>query len=213
MATPFLDELDQAQKICDGALFLTPGFLGPPEADESFRLFDNDEQFPWDLKPRLYGQRLPQHSYLYKRYKKKAGANSLQGLQKLEELCARIEERFDGEISDVFCNRFQDPTHFIEWHKDTYGKHIFVLSLGSTRQIQFRDNKTKQVDEFVPAAGDIYFMPLRTNSTHKHQVMPAADGEGTRISFVFFFQQPKYAKQYRITAMDAVRGAWESMLE
>lgn len=54
------------------------------------------------------------------------------------------------------------------WHKDTYGRHIMVLSLGSSRKVQFRDNKTKQVETIEPSLGDLYFMSLRLNDTHKH---------------------------------------------
>ena len=220
--TPFLDELDKAEK--QSGLFLFPGFLSPQEADEAFEVFDN--KFPWDLNPKLYGEKLNQHAFLFKRTKKQLQMGG--GTMLLEKLCKSIETRFDVQVSDVFCNRFQDPNHDIVWHTDTYGSHIFVLTLGSERDIQFRPKQKKsakknndvedQTSTIRPGLGDMYFMPLSFNKTHEHRVCPANDYSETtpvpaRISFVFFAEPPKYAKEYKITMMDRVRGAWESIIE
>jgi len=74
----------------------------------------------------------------------------------------------------------------------TYGRHIFVLSLGSSREIQFRQTRTQQIETVGPKAGDLNFFPLHINSTHQHRVSPAEEeNAGTRLSFVFFFKPPK----------------------
>ena len=217
----FLDELDKGEK--KGGVFLFPGFIPPEEHKEVYNTLNND--FPWDLEPKLFGEKLKQHAYSYKRTRKEKTAHK--GLALLDNFCRQLEQRFDGEISDVFCNRFQDPDHRIEWHTDTYASHIFVLTLGSERDVQFRPKKRwfsgkkqqKQIETIRPAIGDLYFMPLQLNNTHEHRVCSAAasgndsDGIPPRLSFVFFFDPPKYAKDYRITAMDKVRGFYESIME
>ena len=141
------------------------------------------------------------------------------GLQQLEELCVRIETEFDGEVTDVYCNRFQDSWHNIDWHKDTYGQHIFVLSLGSQRTIKFRNSKTREIEEVTPREGDMYLMPLSLNSTHMHKVCSAEEtggdnSDGTRLSFVFFFETPKYANKagFKISRMDRFVGYVEDVL-
>lgn len=136
------------------------------------------------------------------------------GLAKLEQLCQRIEEHLDGEVPDVFCNRFQDVSHQLPWHTDTYGHHIVVLSLGSRRNIEFREFKTKKVEVVSPAAGDMYFMPLKLNETHEHRVCKAQTAaDGTRLSFVFFFKPPAYAKDFKISTRQKIRGIFEGFLE
>lgn len=133
---------------------------------------------------------------------------------KLETLCTTIEQEFDGEITDVYCNRFQEPTHHIPWHKDSYGSHIFVLSFGADRIIEFRNNKTKEVERLDPHSGDLYFMPLKLNETHMHRVLAAsAEHPGTRVSLVFFFQTPNYAREYKITTMQRLKGALNDFLD
>lgn len=169
---------------------------------------NSDNDFPWDLKPVLFGERLAQHAYTYRRSNTKKRNNKFQGLKVLESICEKIEEEFDGEVDEVFCNRFEHCTHRIDWHKDTYGRHILVLSLGSSRRVQFRDNKTKKIDTVQPSSGDLYFFPLRVNDTHKHRVCAGSRGDGTRISLVFFFKTPSYAVDYKITKMDKLRGFW-----
>jgi len=206
--TPFLDKLGSASRKTDFGLFFFDHYLSADEAREAFNILDTD--FPWDLNPTLYGEKLKQHAFEYERYnKKKANSERKQfaGVECLERLCQQIERDFDGDVEDVFCNRFQDPSHFIGWHKDTYGRHIFVLSLGSSREVQFRHTKTQQIATVEPKAGDLYFFPLHINKTHQHRVSTAEEeNAGTRLSFVFFFKPPKYAKQYKITFLQKLKG-------
>lgn len=214
-ATPFLDKLDAAKRL-DAGIFLIDQFLSQDQAKDAFQILNSD--FPWDLKPSLYGERLPQHAYNHIRNNKTL---SNAGISQLEELCAQIEEKFDGKVSDVYCNRFKDPEHNIPYHTDTFGKHIVVLSLGSSRTVNFRNKKTKDVTSTItPKAGDLYFMPLRVNYKYEHCVCAANDqdlassegDDGTRLSFVFFFEPPKYAKEYKLSTGEKIRGFVEGIL-
>lgn len=188
-------------------------FLSQAEAHDLFECLNDDAQFPWDKQPVLFGERLTQHAYEFTRSERKIA--KWPGLASLEALCERIESYLDGEVTDVFCNRFQDTSHSLPWHTDTYGHHIVVLSLGHGRRVQFRDLKTqKDVVDVLPKAGDVYFMPLRLNDTHEHQVCAAeSPDDGTRLSFVFFFKTPKYAKEFKITTGDKIKGFFEAVLE
>mmetsp|Transcript_29903 Transcript_29903/g.41331 ORF Transcript_29903/g.41331 Transcript_29903/m.41331 type:complete len:216 (-) Transcript_29903:19-666(-) len=205
----FLERLSTAEKKC--GLHLFNQFLTPSEIEEAFPILNDDDKFPWNLKPTLFGSSLPQHSYHYSKSKSK-NKKSSEGIQYLTDLCERIEREFDGKVSDVYCNRFQDPKHHIVWHKDTYGAHIFVLTLGSVRRVEFRENKTKEIESVSPNAGDLYFMPLSLNSTHMHRVCPDDDPQGgTRLSFVFFFEPPSYATdEFKISTKDKIKGGWDS---
>lgn len=136
------------------------------------------------------------------------------GFAELEALCKHVEEQLDGTVTDVFCNRFRDQHHNLSWHRDTYGHHIVVLSLGSGRKVQFRDFKHKNIETVEPRAGDAYFMPLRLNETHEHQVCGAEHpDEGARISLVFFFKPPAYAKDFKISTGQKIVGFLTALLE
>jgi hypothetical protein len=200
--TPFLAKLDTAHKTCGLFLF---HYLDDLEKTNAFEIFNGDV-FPWDLNPKLYGVSLEQHAYYFDRESKKKKTKDNASLEFLDDLCQRIETEFDVEIYGVYCNRFQDSSHNLAWHKDTYGSQIFVLSLGAQRRVEWRENKTKALDSVTPEAGDLYFMPLGLNKTHKHRVCAGEEGAGTRISLVFFFKPPKYAKEYKISFMDKVVG-------
>lgn len=213
----FLQELESADP--KGGVFLFRDFLSSDDATSAFECFNNDANFPWDKNPKLYGVKLTQHAYIYNRKKSKNKAETFKGIAVLEELCEKVQQRFDGKVTDVYCNRFNDSTHRIDWHTDTYGTHIFVLSLGSERNVEFKEKQgwkikpqVEMINTVRPSAGDIYFMPLQLNKTHVHRVC-AADGPVTtpRISFVFFFETPKYATEYKITTGDQLRGLAESL--
>mmetsp|Transcript_25421 Transcript_25421/g.45915 ORF Transcript_25421/g.45915 Transcript_25421/m.45915 type:complete len:230 (-) Transcript_25421:186-875(-) len=221
-AAPFLDQLDAAKQLDGVGLFLVDQFVSHDEAENAFQTLNDG--IPWNLTPSLYGEKLSQHAYhhfrnnknsAYKRAEKSAAG----GLTKLEDLCTNIEKYFDGKVSDVYCNRFMNPEHHIPYHTDTFGRHVIVLSLGSHRTVNFRNKKTKHVTEVRPKAGDLYFMPLRVNDSYEHCVCAANkedlasdDGNDTRLSFVFFFEPPKYAKDYKITKIDKIRGFLEGIL-
>jgi hypothetical protein len=218
--TPFLTELDKASKAA--GIFLWHDFLPPDESGRAFQVLHDG--LPWDLTPKLFGERLTQHAYSYERTTSKQGSNdkkSYPSVAYLDQLCQAIEKRFDGEVTDVFCNRFQDPAHRIGWHSDTYGAHIFVLTLGSERNIQFRPKaklfqkkNSLPVETVRPRAGDLYFMPLQLNNTHDHRVCSTDDQDaGPRLSFVFFFESPKYATDFKIRWRDQVRGYFEGLRE
>ena len=202
----FLKELEASEK--KAGIYLWQQFLSAQESDKAFEILNED--FPWDLNPKLFGEKLTQHAYLYKR---NIPVDTHKGLAYLEDLCEKIEDRFDCEVWDVFCNRFQDATHRLQWHTDTYASHIFVLTLGSERNVQFRRKKRmfqrenrNEIETVRPKVGDLYFMPLQLNNTHEHRVCPPHEDEGTRLSFVFFVDTPKYAKEFKITKADQVRG-------
>jgi hypothetical protein len=119
-----------------------------------------------------------ERSYLsthkYRRSKKRADSSKA-GIKLLDKLCEKIETEMDAKISSVYCNRFQNPEQCIDWHKDTFGEHIFVLTLvydpAAERIIELRAKKTQQVqDALTPRSGDLYFVPLKVNDAHQHRV-------------------------------------------
>lgn len=234
----FLEKMETGQKITNPEVHLFQRYLST-ETSSFFQSLNDSQNFPWDLSPVLFGEKLPQHSYLFDRdrlskKKKTKLIAEHPSLQTLESICERIETDFDVTIQSVFCNRFQDAHHHIPWHTDTYGSHIFVLSLGASRLVQFRalrktqDDTSSPVVSIHPQAGDLYFMPLWVNDTHEHRVCSLAEGNAespsqsdsmsettteTRISLVFFCEPPKYARKYRISVWDKMRGLATSMLE
>ena len=206
---PFLDKLKTAEKTYDLHVF---HYLGKKERENAFELFNSDV-FPWVKKPKLYGESLPQHAYNFQRgYESKRKIQNNKALSLLDNICVNIERDFDVKVYEVYCNRLDDPTHNIGWHKDTFGTHIFVLSLGSQRTVKFRENATGRVNSVRPKAGDMYFMPLGLNKTHQHRVCPGEPSDETRISFVFFVKTPNYAKEYKISRRDTIAGYLEDAL-
>jgi len=214
---PSLEKADATttKKDC-GSQYMFKNFLSQEEAEDAFDVLIDDAKFPWDTKPELYGQPLNKYTSEHdlldfaKEQKKERGRitdtsnTNIKGLLKLGELCAKIENQFDVRVSFVFCNRFQNVDHPVNWHKDAYEEHICVLTLGSKRRIEFRNNRTQEIKTMTPNAGDLYVMPLKMNETHTHRVCSADETDaigtnaGARLSFVFFFEAPKYAKTKHI---------------
>lgn len=199
----FLNKLETAKQNC-GLYFFD--YLGKSEQENAFETFDTDV-FPWEEKPKLYIDSLSQHSYFFQRPKNRIRKNT--SLSLLDDMCVRIEQDFDVKVSGVYCNRQEEPTHNLGWHKDTFGTHVFVLSLGSKRTVEWRENANGEIDSVVQTAGEMYFMPLDRNKTHRHRVCPGQPGDGTAISFTFLVETPKYAKEFKISGMDKFFGYME----
>ena len=209
---PFLEKLSTATSKKECGIYQFEGFLSPQEAKEAFDDLVDDATFPWDPQPELNGEPLTNQSSEQdlldsaKEQKKKNGAvkynSSLKGLLKLGELFARIENAFDVKISYVCCNRFPSPNNQMEWQKNSYGERYCVLTLGSERRIEIRNNKTQYTESMTSAAGDLYVMPMKLNgNSHTHRLCPKIDeydydesDVDALLSLVFFFEAPKYAK-------------------
>lgn len=203
--------LDTATTKKDCGLYLFEDFLSPEEADEAFDVLVDDAKFPWGTESELGGQSPTQNSSEHdlvefaKSEKLKRGrrkdVENYKGMCKLGEICAKIEQNFDLKVSFVFCNRFQNRDHRVNWERHGYGEHICVLTLGSKRRVEFRNRITKQIEAVTPSAGDLYVMPLELNDTHSHRVISVdkTDKDETniddRLSFVFFFEVPEDAEK------------------
>lgn len=67
-----------------------------------------------------------------------------------------------------------------------YGEHLFVLSLGAARVVQFRDLKTKQATlQLDVNHGDLYYMHPNFDKMHEHCV-PAVPQSEPRVSLAIF---------------------------
>ena len=90
-----------------------------------------------------------------------------------------------------------------------------MLSLGAQRALEFKNTKSKELRTYRPSSGELYFMSLTHNKTHKHRVC-ASDGQpetrGTRVSFVFFVTPPFGLKEYKLSWGDRLKGGFNSWL-
>mmetsp|Transcript_48434 Transcript_48434/g.117224 ORF Transcript_48434/g.117224 Transcript_48434/m.117224 type:complete len:149 (-) Transcript_48434:224-670(-) len=143
------------------------------------------------------------------------------GQEALELLCRRISNDFCCYVQSVYCNRFQDLDHRIEWHRDKFGSHILVLTLGNGRRdLEFKDNSGSNLQRYHPKAGDLYFMSLQYNKEHCHRVLSISAIEssdnnnhhGTRVLFVFLITAPFNRKEYKVYFMEQISGAINAML-
>jgi len=205
---PFLEKLGTATSKKECGIYLFEGFLSPEEATEAFDDLIDDAKFPWETQPELNGEPLEsasEHELLEsaKEQKKKNGRikynSDLKGLLKLGELFARIERDFDIKVNYVCCNRFPNPNNQMEWQKSSYGERFCVLTLGSKRRIEIKNNKTEYIETMTPNPGDLYVMPMKLNgNTHTHRVCPTGDpvDDDALLSLVFFFEPPKYTQDF-----------------
>mmetsp|Transcript_48433 Transcript_48433/g.117223 ORF Transcript_48433/g.117223 Transcript_48433/m.117223 type:complete len:213 (-) Transcript_48433:224-862(-) len=198
------------------------GYLSREESNQIFAAV-NGPTFTWNEKPKLYGMKLPQHAYLYQRGKSRKTSTKLSmksdGREALELLCQRILNDFGCSVQSVYCNRFQDLDHRIEWHRDKFGSHILVLTLGNGRRdLEFKDNSGSNLQRYHPKAGDLYFLSLQYNKEHCHRVLSTiessdnSNNHGIRVSFVFFITAPFNIKEYKVSFMEQISGAINAML-
>ena len=181
------------------------------ERDNLFSIVNDDSCFPWTLKPKLYGTSIPQHAYHFRRTK--GEIKKFSGLNAVDDIARRIEHDFQCKVSSVYCNRLADRYHHLDWHQDQYASHIMVLTLGSPRGVEFRDNKTNEVTRYTPESGDLYFMSLQHNKLYHHRVLSGvetgpvlSDPDATRISFVFFITSPFQRKEYKVSMGESLFG-------
>lgn len=208
---PLLKKTDKTPTRKRCGLHLFEDFLSPRESKDAFDLLVDDESFPWDAKPEFDGEPLKEDTSehdileLAKEQKRKRGlirdTSNFKGLVKLGELSAKIEQVLGVRVSFVFCNKLQDRDHWGNWHKNGYAEHVCILTLGAKRRIEFKNNKTKEIEVVTPRAGDLYLLPLNLNETHTHRVCsaketnPRENKTSRRLSFVFFLEHPNFVEE------------------
>ena len=142
-------------------------------------------EIPWAPKKWNIIYTLPQLAHYYDTSKRKKAPIAV-----LEEIISMIEEEYQTTVSVVWCNLFQDGNHYIDWHQDQYGEHLFVLSFGSTRPVVFRHKKTKESKEYACRHGDLYYFAPSWDKAHEHCIPKDESITEKRISFAIFCQPP-----------------------
>lgn len=126
--------------------------------------------------------KLPQLAYHYTSKDRAA-----RPIASIEQVVQRIEASFPVTASEVWVNKFVDGRHHIDWHQDQYGEHIFVLSLGATRRVEYRDHRTREpVRTVLLAHGDMYIVHPQFDHRHDHRVPADPLIPDPRISLVIF---------------------------
>ena len=147
-------------------------------------------EIPWAPKKWNLLYTLPQLAFYYNEKERKS-----RPIPVLEELVGKIDTQFQTTSSVVWCNLFRDGNHYIDWHQDQYGEHLFVLSFGATRSVIFRHKKTKAVKEYSCMHGDLYYFCPEWDKTHEHCIPKDESVKDQRVSFAIFTQPPFSARK------------------
>ena len=158
-------------------------WLSKEDADSFLKRFLSD--IPWAPKKWNLVYTLPQLAFYYDEKARRGRPIAV-----LEELVGRIEREFRTRASVVWCNLFESGKHYIDWHQDQYGEHLFVPSFGATRSVVFRHKKTKEVKEYACKHGDLYYFCPEWDNTHEHCIPMDESVQNRRVSFAIFTQPP-----------------------
>mmetsp|Transcript_7613 Transcript_7613/g.11529 ORF Transcript_7613/g.11529 Transcript_7613/m.11529 type:complete len:189 (-) Transcript_7613:39-605(-) len=164
-------------------------FFSKKEADDLFERCV--KEIPWAKKKWMdTGYILPQLAVHYDQKMRKENPCSI-----VEELAERIGKTFGARSSDIWCNKFNDGKHHIEWHQDNYGEHCFIISFGSTRQLEIRplSDKVSVISHDVQH-GDVYYFSPSWDKNHEHRVPSNDLSKHCRVSFVIFTNKPTNLK-------------------
>lgn len=175
--------LDLPTNLELGEFTFFKGWLGPTESDHYMQRCLSE--IPWAPKKWNMIYTLPQLAYYYD-YK----SRQENPIPVLEEIIETIESHYKTTASVVWCNLFQDGNHYIDWHQDQYGEHLFVLSFGATRPVKFRHKKTKELKEYSCSHGDLYYFAPSWDKAHEHCIPKDESIKAQRLSFAVFCQPP-----------------------
>ncbi len=164
------------------------GWIARPEADTYLQRCLTE--IPWAPKKWNVFYTLPQLAFYYDITEREK-----RPLAVLEELVSKVEEQFQTQASVVWCNLFRNGSHYMDWHQDQYGEHLFVLSFGGTRLVQFRHKKTKQVQEYSCKHGDLYYFSPQWDKVYEHRIPKDESIKEQRISFAIFTQPPGVSRK------------------
>eukprot|EP01135_Chromosphaera_perkinsii_P003571 Nk52_evm29s248 gene=Nk52_evmTU29s248 len=140
------------------------------------------KEIPFAPKRWTDGHLLPQLAYNYEEKDRETNYNVF-----LEEtIIPMMQNSFDVEITDVWCNLFENGKHRITWHQDQYGTDVFVLSFGSARPIEFRTLYMRKKTSHLIENGDLYYFSQKYDKKNEHCVPEVKSCNEPRVSLVMF---------------------------
>ncbi|HUR13464.1 MAG TPA: alpha-ketoglutarate-dependent dioxygenase AlkB [Mycobacteriales bacterium] len=114
----------------------------------------------------------------------------------LEELRARLAERYAVAIDSCLVNLYRDGGDAVAWHGDTVRKImseplVFTVSLGVRRRFLLRRASGGPVERaYLPGEGDLIVMGGRTQHEWHHTVPRDRRVSGARMSVTFRHSRP-----------------------
>jgi alkylated DNA repair dioxygenase AlkB len=94
--------------------------------------------------------------------------------------------KLNKTVKSIFFNLYENGQKKTPYHKDSYNKDVFTLSLGSTRKFRIKNDLTGKSTGFDLKDGDSFYFTQKFNKEYKHAIMPTKKNVGQRISIVFF---------------------------
>lgn len=110
-------------------------------------------------------------------------------IDELNEIILQIEENFNKMVNSAFLNYYENGNDYAPYHSDNYGCDVCLLSLGTSRILRYKENKTKQNTDFILHDGDLLYIPNELNKTYKHSLLKRTKIESSRISILFFLKK------------------------
>ena len=131
------------------------------------------------------------HEYEYNgaRAVKPLSADFPEAIKKVVDLIKSQHQ--DSVINQCLVNMYPDNTSHLPEHSDNepsivHGSNIFTVSIGATRDVNFRRSVTPEDERVVTAEGNsLYIMSRSSQNTWKHRINPAAENSGVRYSLTF----------------------------
>lgn len=108
----------------------------------------------------------------------------------LADIAARLEAKTGTPFEGCFVNCYDGPRDHLGWHADDSpeidgGRPIAVISLGSARRIEFRENEAPVKHELLLEPGSLFLMHAGMQATHQHRIPKHGADCGPRISLTF----------------------------
>jgi len=98
-----------------------------------------------------------------------------------------LEKNWDVQGLGIWANLYENGNDWIEWHQDsmTQKKTTFIISLGVSRVILFREIATQKITCYILNHGDVLVYDEEANQNFFHSVPQMPDVNGKRVSIVF----------------------------
>jgi alkylated DNA repair dioxygenase AlkB len=134
------------------------------------------EEVPWQKVQWAQGRYLPRLVY----------RDDYGDVAVLNELRQLVAEKITRRVDGIWCNMYEDGSHWTPWHQDNYDADVFTLSFGESRNFQMKEISTGQVETFLLEHGDAFYFDRHIDAKHKHCIPKTTKKIGIRISIVFF---------------------------
>jgi hypothetical protein len=110
----------------------------------------------------------------------------------LEELILLVEETYETDIIELWCDYFPNGDNHTIYNQKNYNKNTIILTFGGPRKLLMRDKTTKKGKKITLDSGDMFYTSKKVNCDYEFSIPKNSKTKSNETIIVTFLADCPY---------------------